>query len=181
MTRANVRTLRVLPYQEQWRMAWDNEWFHIRLDNHALVVFQAVDQPSYQYLACPLDVPNRSEIVTDRLTGDADVEAALATAELKKHVYPIRYDWDPEGYRSGSHPLAHLHFGVDNNIRIGLARAMSPLAFLYFVLRQEFPENWTQLLSSNLGSKAQSVVRHSLTKIDAAYYQRLDQCELYLE
>ncbi len=189
MEQRYVAELRTLSYREQWMKAYRNRWFHVRFHNLALLNFQFFGQPSFQYLACPLELPSYSEFVDQYFpgrTGAYQFEAASDYAELldtsnwKDHVHPIRYDCDPNAYRAGSHPLAHIHMGVDNNVRIALRRYMSPLAFLYFIIRQEFPENWIHLNETNLGPRIESVVRESLEEISSEFFNEWDHREVYL-
>jgi hypothetical protein len=185
-----IQQLRERDYLNQWRLANGSQWFHVLLEDHAIFQFQASPSASYQYLECPLDVPTYREFVLasgrpfrDRHQTDLQEEYSLVleTAPLKAHVTPIRYDFDQHAYRPGIHPAAHLHIGYGNEIRIGLRREMTPLAFLLFVVRQRYPANWESLLDSSIGSQLESFIRKTLPPIAAKYFCDYDSRELYLE
>ncbi len=189
VTPAIIRTQRELPYDKMWKAAYDNSWFHIQFDDLSLIQFQQTPSPSYHFLECPLDVPTQRDLLASlgmdfRKRHDAAFlelyAEAVETASFRRNVTPIRYDRDFGSYRSGVHPAAHLHIGLDNDIRLGLPREMTPLAFILFVIRQKYPDNWERVLNSNLASSLQRNVRSSLIPLPGQYWQEADLCEMSL-
>lgn len=189
VTAAIIRTQRELTYEKMWRAAYDNSWFHIMFEDLSLIQFQNAPSPSFHFLECPLDVPTRREFLAAlgmdyRKRHDSDFQElyaeAVETAGSRPHVTPIRYDRDFGSYRAGVHPAAHLHVGLDNDIRLALPSEMTPLSFILFVIRQKYPSNWEQLLASNLAASLQRSVRYSLVPLPGQYWQEPDLCEMAL-
>ncbi len=169
-----IGELRVLPYIDQWKLALKEKWFHIKMEDHSLFVFNnTTNEPSYQYLQSPLALESfRIFLLKKGLQYNkrnkaeyaADYEFSFDTASLKDNLTPIRYDVDKQAYKAGWHPMAHLHIGLDNGIRIALRRKLSPLAFSLFVMRHMYPESWVRLLPFSDQFKLRRVVRETLHK-----------------
>jgi len=184
-----IGELRELSYFDQWRAATENKWYHLKLEDHSLFIFnEGALNPSYSFLHAPIIAPTMREFLRskDLLVTAANVREhleeyslVLDTAEFRQHVLPIRFDYDPTGYRTGVHPLAHLHFGLENSVRVGLARGMTAEAFVLFVMRQMYPECWERLLSQRDNFKLRSSIRTSLSAIPTPYWGDLDSLELH--
>lgn len=184
-----VSELRELSYLDQWKTSRSKGWFHIEMEDLSLFSFSEGAACSYSYLQCPLDVPsyrhfleqrNMEFSAQNRRENLDDYSMLLDTAGLRQHLTPIRYDLDPNGYRSGVHPLAHLHIGLDNNIRIGLRKKMTPLAFVLFVMRQAYPESWARLLQHKEADNLQKKIRLECTDVHNDWWQQQDQIEHHL-
>lgn len=184
-----ITTLRELPYVERWKATRARRWFHIAFEDNSFITFQAEPGPTYVYLDSPIAAPTLPEYLDqagytarDRHSPDVQEEYAnvIETASLRPHITPLRYDYDERAYRAGIHPAAHLHIGLDNEIRIRLRREMSPTAFLLFVLRQRFPVNWELLLRSSLNARLTNLVRNALPTVSARFHGELDEGEVYL-
>ncbi len=190
ITQEIIGELRVLSYVDQWRRALYEEWFHVKLEDHSLLIFSDVpDRPSFSFLHCPIAVEpfriylNRRGVefnARNRAIYAEEYEMEFETAELKRHVTPIRYDVDSNGYRTGVHPAAHIHIGLDNNVRIAVRREMTPLSFTLFVMRQMYPECWAKLLERREQFRLQGAIRDGLQLVQADYWKENDGLELHL-
>jgi hypothetical protein len=185
-----VGELRVLSYLDQWRTALDRGWFHVRMEDHSLFLFNdAQVGTSYAFLQAPIVVETFREFLTqrgleytqkNRQAHAEDYELAISTATLRANVCPIRYDHDQVAYRAGVHPLAHLHIGLDNNVRIALRKCMSAEAFSLFVMRQVYPDCWARLLERSTPDYLHRAIRLSLDSVPAAFWGTNDEVELHL-
>ena len=185
-----IGQLRELSYFEQWKLATANKWYHVRMEDHSLFIFNdAVGSPSYSFLHAPI----RADTMREFLKGKKlDITAAnvrdnieeydlvLETAPLRSHVLPIRFDYDVSGYRPGVHPVAHLHIGLDNNLRIALSRRMSAQSFVLFVMRHLYPESWERLLAQRASFNLAGLLRTSLPPIPPHHWSDIDCLELSL-
>lgn len=189
VTPAIIRAQRELSYERMWRLAHDNSWFHIQFEDLSIIQFQNAPSPSYHFIECPLDVPPLSEFlnalqVEYRKRYHSDVaelySEAIETANLRRHVTPIRYDRDFNGYRRGIHPAAHLHIGLENNVRLALPREMTPWSFLLFVIRQKYPQSWERLLNSGMAQHFENGVRQNLPLVPEDYWGGHDLSEIAL-
>jgi hypothetical protein len=190
-TKSVVQSLRIMSYHEQWRNSFYNGWFHIKLENLSLMTFSVQDGfPSYSYIDRPIDVPSfreylasKGEPFTQKVRDqyNSEYEEVISTAKFRPHVTPIRYDFDPTGYRAGVHPVAHIHIGTDNQIRVGTRRELTPTAFLLFTMRQLYPECWERLLSKRDSLKLKRKIRDNLVELAVGSFGELDMDNLYLE
>ena len=111
VTPAIIRELRELSYIDQWKKVRANSWFHVKLEDHSLIIFSENNKTSsFSYLHCPLAVPSFREFLADmkldystqnRREFRDDYENVLDTAGLRPHVTPLRFDYDEVGYDSG--------------------------------------------------------------------------------
>ncbi len=97
----------------------------------------------------------------------------------RKNFTPIRYDLDNNSYKTGVHPAAHIHIGLDNHIRIGLERELTPLAFLLFVIRQMYPRNWENLLESSISKTLPKKLHVELPKIGNQFFGIHEKSDFY--
>ncbi|MEQ1775137.1 MAG: DUF2290 domain-containing protein [Burkholderiales bacterium] len=86
-----------------------------------------------------------------------------------------------EAYIVYIHPMAHIHIGLENNIRIAVKREMSPRSFFLFVMRQMYPESWARLLESNIARRLPHYVRGSLPVIKAPFFEERDNSQVLFE
>lgn len=153
---------------------------------------------SYSFLECPVKVMVYREFVGNEIGvnimdddfdyevdawGDelrADYEQYVNSRDTKSVVTPLRYDYKASDYRPGIHPASHVHFGHENEIRVGTQRVMKPLSFLLFVLRQRYPKAWDRLRGTEKMPVHARNVRNDLDVVDVAYWSDLDQHEIYL-
>lgn len=187
LTPSIVAELRVKSYLEQWQAALMNEWFHVRLADQSLFLFAEGLAPSYSYLQCPLDLMPFAEFLSqsglentpeNRRTYFSQYETLMETAGLRDNVTPIRFDFHPAGYRSGVHPVGHVHIGLDNEVRLSTNK-MDAVAFVLFVMRQMYPYVWEKLLARSSPARVSSLVRHSDCAIPLQFQGVLDRVELY--
>ncbi|WP_374151337.1 DUF2290 domain-containing protein [Xanthomonas sp. WHRI 7065] len=181
-----IQNLRTLSYIEQWKTLIDNKFFHIRMSDHSLFLFGEGERPSFSYIQCPLEIITFCEYLTsiglentppNRKEHETDYWYVLETASERKHVTPIRFDYDERGYKTGVHPAAHLHIGLQNQIRLH-SNKMTPLSFVLFVMRQMYPECWTNLIYRSDEKVLSNIIRSEKTKVNQKFLQNLDAIEL---
>jgi hypothetical protein len=183
-----VGDLRVLPYVERWKKALSSGWYHVRMADHSIFIFSEGTKPSYTFLQSPLQVVTLSEYLDalgerdtpqSRAQHREDYLQVIDTASLREYVTPIRFDYDAGSYRAGAHPAAHIHIGLDNEIRIATNK-MSAVSFLLFVMRQIYPLCWERLLSREKRDRLVRPIRSRETVLLPELWTELDRIELHL-
>lgn len=190
LTPAIIQRLRELPYLERWKESIANQWYHVLLEDHSFLTFSSTaNSASYAYLQCPLDAPTFREFTLDlgqpynAATRNAladDYQMVLDTASRRANVTPIRYDYDENGYRRGVHPVSHIHFGLDNNVRLGFSKRLTPASFALFVMRQMYPECWERILNHQEAARLPKAVRLDCIALNEPNWHEQDQVELHL-
>lgn len=187
----DVGQLRRLSYIEQWQHIRSENLYHLLLDDQSIVSFQDIaGKASYSYLPCPLEIPSKSDFILQhfpdrdqrRAISDIDEQYNLAvdSADLRNHITPIRYDIDCGSYRENIHPAAHLHFGINNNIRLATKKILNPKAFFLLVIRQAFPENWSNILQYSENLKLERSIRSELLEVETKYWTPKDNIQHFL-
>jgi hypothetical protein len=190
VTSSIIGELRELEYFDQWRKAIQSGWFHVRLEDHSIFIFnESAASPSLSFLPSPIVCESFREFLASK---DVDYTArnrsmyleeyqlVIETAQLREHVQPIRFDFDPAAYREAIHPLAHLHVGIKNNIRIAFGRQMSAESFVLFVMRQAYPECWERLLAQAPAASLMKTIRLALPAVPPDRWTEVDRLELHL-
>lgn len=183
-----VGDLRVLPYVERWKKALSSDWYHIRMADHSVFIFSEGSRPSYSYLQSPVQVVTFSsylESIGERDTPRVraqhreDYMRVFDTAPLREHVTPIRFDYDAASYREGVHPAAHIHIGLENEIRIATNK-MSAASFVMFVMRQIYPQCWERLLAREKRDRLVRPIRCRESSLPVSVWTEVDRIALYL-
>ena len=143
----------------------------------------------YRYLDSPLDAMSYQDFVRDYLECDVedigeeawpDYEDYILSSDAKEAVSPIRYDYQQRFYAAGVHPVSHLHFGLNNEIRIAAERVWRPATFVLFVLRQVYPSDWKRVLGSTHITMWSKHVREDLERVPSGFRVLEDLFEPFL-
>lgn len=185
-----ISTLKEMDYTNQWKTAKENGWYHLYLADHSFFIFKTNDgSPSYSFYDRPIEAKTIKEFLSEIIREPAtqrnfnlyqeEYDTYLTTVNYRKNFTPIRYDLDNNSYKTGVHPAAHIHIGLDNHIRIGLERELTPLAFLLFVIRQMYPRNWENLLESSISKTLPKKLHVELPKIGNQFFGIHEKSDFY--
>lgn len=182
-------TIRQNPYAEGWRLSIRNRWYNFRLEDSSVLQFRITPYPSYTYLQCPASIATFEQYAlryygTDWKHFYSDIleeyEQLIDSVPLDKPVTPIRYDYDTECYKPGIHPAAHMHLGLDNDIRILLEKQLTPLSFSMFIIRQFYPNEWLNFILKPSKVHFLNEIRNELSQVPKKYFNKLDLHEMRL-
>ena len=181
-------------YLKIWETCFKEQLYDFKLDDDSLIQFRANSfdplDINYIYLECPLCKLVSFDKFTEReveLAVDKDEDELLRLYEFyttmsgkKDAVTPIRYDYSPELYKAGCHPASHVHFGHSSEIRLGAKKILRPLSFLFFVIRQCYPDIWVQFIQKDNADHLCRNIREHLDDIAEECWNRLDNWEMVL-
>ena len=181
-------------YLEIWRSCFDKQLYDLKLSDDSLVQFRANSfaplDISYLYLECPLrnfvpferfiELQVVPEEEKDLFALQREYDYYIATLEREDAVTPIRYDYNPELYEEGRHPASHVHFGHSSEIRLGAKKVLRPLSFLFFVIRQCYPDIWVQFIQKDSADHLCRNVREHLDDVAEKCWNKLDNWEMVL-
>jgi hypothetical protein len=164
----------------------DGSFFQFRHSKDAL---------NFTYYECPYFVNENLSLIRENYFGNDYYSDALdiyefffdINSESKSSATPIRYDFDHISYATGRHPVSHFHFGFENQMRLACDKILSPIPFLFFILRQRYPEYWISFMNSKLYHvkviERNEFINHRkhLRNIDRkSHWSQLDDLELFL-
>lgn len=183
----SISSIRGLDYKDMWAVHIQNQWYDIRLDDNSLFFFyREGTKTCFSYLGCPyVVVPfNRFKSQAEFIGMDEEdilefYEDEMSTSDIKTNPNYFRYDYDEESYRPASHPVAHLHCGLMDNVRIGLINKLDIMSFASIVLRQVYPDQWNQVLNNKDKYNELFYHKKNLDYIENKYYEVLDQAQDY--
>lgn len=137
-------SLRDVSYEQIYTEIESKDGYHIKLPDGGLLIFQYTfdgDGVLTKHRLCYFpsfvlptvdEAPHLYE--NDELYGDVI---------LKKLVrFPIRFDYDPGAHKDVVHPKSHLTLGQYENCRIPIDGAVSPNAFVMFLLRNFYSNSY---------------------------------------
>lgn len=150
-------------YQKIWLDHYRNNSYHYRLIDQSLFRFLFYEKRiSFEYINCPYTIERDTYI--DVFTDEKFLRDELSIELIPT---PIRYDYEPLSYDPISHPIGHVHIGLNNHIRIGTDRILNPISFLLFCLRQMYPDNWKDLITLGNFKKYKPYIRNKISCIKA--------------
>jgi len=181
----SLSEIRRLSYTELWEEHYKQNCYHYNLIDGALIYFN-ISNFSFSYIGCPYECMSFEEFLFSEDLLDekkdyslySDYHQYISECSIREYPYLVRYDYDEESYNPGLHPAAHFHLGFNNDTRIGIHYIMSPKSFLYFILRQLYPEYWNIALKKKLISP---YIKKLAPINQKKFYNSPDELELYLK
>jgi hypothetical protein len=191
-----------LKYKEIWELHLRNGRYNILLEDYSFFYFAETvkkrkDPKKYNY--CYYTSPYRlysfeeyiGETYGPELAGleeiyypeaiQVEYEQYIAESDMRQDPALIRYDYNVDQYIEGRHPASHMHIGLSNEIRIGAKYILTPVSFVYLVLRQCYPDLWIHLIVTSGGrNEIENQIRKRLESVSESYLRKLDKLELIL-
>lgn len=137
-------SLRDISYEAIYSEIEGNDGYHIKLPDGGLLIFQYTFDmagslikhrlcyfPSFE-LPTVDEAPHLYE--NDELYGDVVLKTLVR--------FPIRFDYSPGSHIDVEHPKTHLTLGQYENCRIPVDAAVSPNAFVMFMLRNFYSRSY---------------------------------------
>ncbi len=135
--------------QSYFQFEYSNKGKHLEL---RYAFFQnPIDFISYEdFLDLMIDVQSLTDS-KDEIGSlfESEYNQFLNEQEAKNKYLTIRYDVDYPNYKPLVHSVSHLHIGHQNNLRIPLDKFLSPLSFVFFVLKNVYYTEWKEKLRTN--------------------------------
>lgn len=136
--------LKDVSYEEIYKDIETKDGYHIKLPDGGLIVFQYTFDGAgklekhrlcyFPSFALPTidEAPHLYE--NDELYGDVILNRLVR--------FPIRFDYDQRSHVDVDHPISHLTLGQFENCRIPVEGAVSPNAFVMFLLRNFYSRSY---------------------------------------
>lgn len=174
-------------YFQNWSsLRANNIYDFVLTDNSTLHFKMTNDKLSFSFYECPFQCLTYKEFLEEHQIDDDNektfndyYETYLAQCSLRECSTMIRYDFDATSYFEGLHPISHIHIGFNNQVRISVDKILGPTGFCYFILRQQYPGVWKELLLSKEVDDYKKF-KKLLTKVHLDYWKKLDKAEFHL-
>ena len=165
-------------YIEEWNYIYKNDCAHIKLRDLSMFLFSNKNNTlMYRFYENPHIFIDKEEFIKTFEIDDDILYEQYLSEQTKENVTPIKYDFFPNDYVPGSHPAAHFHFGINNNIRIGCSHILQPIAFVLLIVRLYYPDIW---VTHKLYNREMLKVETYLEDISTSFFSVEDCQELYL-
>lgn len=127
------------------------------------------------------DIPTDFEELQQlKILYENDYEQMLAEQGCNSRVSYFRYDVDSVRYMPNIHSYAHLHVGIDNDIRIPCATILTPAAFVVFVIKQTYKDSWESCLKDEARKKKIMHFAQDRVLLDEDKWNNIERKELTL-
>lgn len=96
--------------------------------------------------------------------------------------YPVsfRYDLAYSSYLECVHSASHMHFGMQNSIRVPLSRILTPYAFTIFILRQVYYGEWKKFSATHGFMDAVRYTKTSSSPLEAAHFSDTEKTQIHM-
>lgn len=91
------------------------------------------------------EIAELSEDVLEDLISGINLEQYeqfLNEQDINLDANYFRYDLDEKGYAPLIHPYSHIHFGMNERIRLACSKVITPLKFVIFCVKNTYLEQW---------------------------------------
>ncbi len=148
-------------------------------------------QIRYAFYQNPIDVHTYQEFLfqehnisgvefLDTLYQD-DYEQIVSESHLKKHPVVVRYDSSKIEYTEAIHPVSHFHIGMKNDIRLPLKFHLTPLGFVFFIIKQVYYAQWKTLVTDASFLDRYRDFKRNCTMLGNEHFKDNDAIELYFQ
>ena len=176
-------------YTKSFIVASENRDFDIMLEDGSLFQFTSRNENDIHYsflhrIENNLSFDEFYDIyATDENidTIEQDYEYYLAGDKEKLYTCPIRYDVAESEYKEIYHAYAHLHIGIDTDIRIPVDKVLSPMHFVDFVIKHMYKTRWDNAYAHNEKFKELvDCLKTQAENIDDAHFTQEEKNLLYI-
>lgn len=176
-------------YEKTFIVASKNRDFDIMLEDGSLFQFTARNENDIHYSFLHRIEKNMSfddffnKYATNENIDTIEQEYEYYSAGDKERIYycPIRYDVAESEYTEMHHAYAHLHIGIENDIRIPVDKILSPMHFVDFVIKHMYRAKWDNAYAKNEKFKVLvDCLKSQSEKIADEYFTSAEQNLLYI-
>ena len=176
-------------YKKTFIVASENRDFDIMLEDGSLFQFTSRNENDIHYSFLHRIEKNMSfeEFYDAYATDDnidtieQDYEFYLAGDKETLYTCPIRYDVAETEYTEMYHAYAHLHIGIETDIRIPVDKVLSPMHFVDFVIKHMYKTKWDSAYAKNEKFKAiVDCLKSQAEKITDEHFTSAEQNLLYI-
>ena len=123
---------------------------------------------------------NKSQVERLKATYENEYEQALSELGINNRAVYLRYAADSIRYTPNIHSFAHLHIGIDNDIRIPFRTILTPAAFVIFVIKHTYKTVWEEAIKDDTRKQAILHLANDKSLLDAKYMSADEQMEISL-
>mgnify|MGYP003289365764 FL=1 len=177
-------------YRKTFIVASENRDFDIMLEDGSLFQFTSRSENDIHYSFLHRIEKNMSfdEFYDAYATDDnidtieQDYEYYLAGDKESLYTCPIRYDVAETEYAEMHHAYAHLHIGIETDIRIPVDKVLSPMHFVDFVIKHMYKTKWDDAYAHNERFKELvNCLKAQAENVEDDYFTQAEHNLLYID
>lgn len=160
-------------YRQTFLVASEHMDYDISLEDGSFFQFTAINENEihYSFFHRIENILSYEQYVEEYLT-EENIETIeqeyawyLSTDKDRVNSCPIRFDVSKSEYSMGTHAYAHMHIGINTDIRIPVDKIIKPLAFVDFIIKHMYKNYWDRayLNDSKFKQKVDELKKESET------------------
>lgn len=181
-------------YAEEYRQVVARRDYDYLLDDEALLRFDFTERHNlgpllrYSYYCWPYEFPTyreylKAQDLDPNREGDAlreQYEQELSEAPEIPSPCSMRYDFQEELHREGTHSASHLHIGYANSIRLPSDRMITPVGFVVMLIRHLYYQRWKKMAEGSSLWGWVSGSSRAQTALTSKFHGKLDEWQMHL-
>ena len=185
-------------FAQIYQTAIDNNDYELLLDDDSIFQFSkegqklryAFIQSQFTYLSFYdfllerfdyTEIPQDEELIEEyKVSFAEEYEQRKNEQKINIGAMYIRYDVDTEGYCPNIHSYAHIHVGLTDDFRLPCSIILTPISFVYFVVKHVYISNWKSIINNNAIKNDVLKFKEYCEIIPEKYWKISEQNELYL-
>ncbi len=177
-------------YKKTFITASENRDYDIMLEDGSLFQFTSRNENDIHYSFLHRVEKNMSfDEFYDTYATDENIDTIEREYEYyllgdKDLLYacPIRYDVAKTEYTEMYHAYAHLHIGIETDIRIPVDKILSPIHFVDFVIKHMYKTKWDDAYTHNdKFKKLVNCLKSQAENIEDNYFTPAEKNLLYID
>lgn len=144
-------------YNKTFVIASQNRDYDILLKDGSFFQFTARNSTDihYSFFPCIEQTLSFEQYFDEFATEDnidyleQEYEMYLSTDREQTFPCPIRYDYATSEYTEVLHPCAHIHIGINTDIRLACNKVLKPEVFVDWVIKNMYKQEWDALYQSD--------------------------------
>lgn len=101
-------------------------------------------------------------------------------AQRKESFFPIRYDFDLDGYQGLRHPVSHIHIGHNTQMRIPLSTIIFPREFVAFVLRHVYYDDWVECIRDEEFKEMYKKIKETSEQLEVKLFDEVEMKDFHI-
>ena len=188
-------------HKEIYEVIIENLDYDILLVDDSVFQFSFGDDIRYSFIQNPIEFVSKKDylseffsldeiinIETDELESimnlidESDYEQYLNEQAINTKSNYIRYDVSESGYQPLIHSYSHVHFGMNEHLRIPCSKIITPLKFVMFCIKVTYYFNWKEAMETIQGFEEKISESKSLCEpLGDEFWKACEEFDLHLK
>lgn len=177
----------IIEYQDYDILMYDYSVIQLSIDDNNLPRMVYVQNPLHyvgfeEYLCSINFIFEKADLTHLRYMFKEEYDQFRSEQKPIPNPVYFRYDVDPVSRKNNEniHAYAHLHVGLNNNIRIPVGLELTPFSFVIFILRHVYYDNWVRIIRDKLITDDDLKYKSKCNELPLTLWTEVEKQSLYI-